>query len=306
MKCSHVGSLTVSSPHDYHSAPPEGPLEPSELEIVSLSTFAAARLIRALPRVQLSRTVGFLCEQTLPGPVSQIVQKVYCSAYDVNLNEAESSGPYPTFDAFFTRSLRKGVRPLADDPVISPADGRLSAAGPIDAGARIRVKSQDYDVAELIGSPEDGRRYRGGEFGVVYLAPSDYHRVHSPVDGEIACVRGIPGDLYPVNSIGEKHIDGLFVRNNRVCICIDTERLGRVSLVMVGATIVGRISVSVIDEPAVPPGEIRFAPPRPISRGDEVGMFHLGSTAVVLLEPGVSLGRALGVIRMGESLLRRS
>src|SRR5690606_2110224 len=121
-----------------------------------------------------------------------------------------------------------------------------------DAGARIVVKKQAYDVAELIGHTEDGRRYRGGTFGVVYLAPSDYHRVHSPVDGRISCVRGIPGDLYPVNSIGEEHIDGLFVRNNRVCICIDTEQLGRVSVVMVGATIVGRISVSVIPEPAVP------------------------------------------------------
>jgi phosphatidylserine decarboxylase len=271
---------------------------------VSLSTFAAARLIRALPRVQLSRTVGRLCEQSLPSPLSQFVQRIYCSAYDVNLEEAESPGPYPSFDAFFTRSLRAGTRPLSQDLVVSPSDGRLSAAGPVDAGSTIRVKSQRYDVAELLGSASDGRRYRGGEFGVVYLAPRDYHRVHSPVEGLITCVRGIPGDLYPVNSIGEEHIEGLFVRNNRVCICIDTERFGRVSVVMVGATIVGRISVSVIAEPAVPAGETQFSPGREVKKGEELGMFHLGSTAVVLFEPGVSIGRGLGVIRMGESLLR--
>ncbi len=248
--------------------------------------------------------MGRLCEKTLPVPLSKVVQSIYCSAYAVNLQEAESPGPYPSFDAFFTRPLRPGVRPIAEDAIVSPADGKLSAAGPVDFGSRIVVKKQAYDVAELVGDAEDGRRYRGGSFAVVYLAPSDYHRVHSPVDGQITCVRGIPGDLYPVNSIGEEYIEGLFVRNNRVAICIDTPTMGRVSVVMVGATIVGRISVSVIPEPAAPPGETRLEPPSQIQRGEEIGMFHLGSTAVVLFEPGVSVGRELGVIRMGESLSR--
>ncbi len=273
------------------------------IQAVSITSFAAARLIRALPRVTLSRAVGHLCDQPLPAPVSGLVQKIYCSAYDVNLGEAEIEGPYPSFDAFFTRALKPGMRPIDADRAVSPSDGKLSARGPVDAGARIVVKKQHYDVAELIGDTQDARRYRGGEFAVVYLAPSDYHRVHSPVDGHITEVRGIAGDLYPVNSIGEEHIDGLFVRNNRVCICIDTEELGRVSVVMVGATIVGRISVSVIPEPAVPAGSTRLQPGRKVARGDEVGMFHLGSTAVVLFEPGVRLGRDMGTIRMGQSLL---
>ncbi len=271
---------------------------------MSVSTFAAARLIRALPRVPLSRAVGRLCEQPLPTKFSKLVQSIYCSAYDVNLDEAESRGPYPSFDAFFTRPLKAGARPISADDVVSPADGKLSASGPVDSGCRIQVKKQSYDVAELLGDPADSGRYRGGTFGVVYLAPSDYHRVHSPVDGRITCVRGIPGDLYPVNAIGEEHFEGLFVRNNRVCICIDTEKMGRVSVVMVGATIVGRISVSVIPEPAVPAGETRLDPGRQVGRGEEIGMFHLGSTAVVLFEPGVNFGRSLGTIRMGESLAR--
>ena len=273
---------------------------------MSLTTFAAAQLIRALPRVPLSRIVGRLCQQSLPPSVSGLVQKVYCKAYPVDLSEASEAGPFPSFDAFFTRSLRPGLRPIADDHIVSPADGKLSAVGPIDAGGRIIVKRQAYDVAELIGDASDAERYRGGEFCVVYLAPSDYHRVHSPADGTIGVIRGIPGDLYPVNSIGEAHIDGLFVRNNRVCFCIDTLHHGRVSVIMVGATIVGRISASLIPEPAVPPGVSRLAPPEPIERGDELGMFHLGSTAVVLLEPGVHLGRATGAVRYGQSLSRNT
>jgi phosphatidylserine decarboxylase len=232
------------------------------------------------------------------------VQKVYCSAYAVNMGEALDPGPYPTFDAFFTRPLRPGARPIHSDALVSPADGKLSALGPVDAGDQILVKNQRYDVAELIGDSKDAARYRGGEFAVVYLAPSDYHRVHSPVSGDVHVVRGVPGDLYPVNSIGEAHIEGLFVRNNRVTVAIDTPSMGRVSVVLVGATIVGRISVTMIPEPAAPIGETRLSGPYHVEKGGEIGMFHLGSTAVVLVEPGVHIARQVGTIRMGESLLR--
>jgi phosphatidylserine decarboxylase len=273
--------------------------------VVSASTFAAAQLIRALPRVHLSRAVGKLCESPLPGTVSRAVQRAYCAAYDVKMEEAApESGPYVSFDAFFTRKLREGARPLDADPILSPSDGKLSCHGPIDSASRIFVKGQAYDVGELAGDSKDAIRYRGGQFAVIYLAPSDYHRVHSPVDGVVNLVRGIPGDLYPVNSIGEKYVPQLFVRNNRVNICVDSEQYGRVSVIMVGATIVGRISVSMIAEPAVPPGETRLESPYPVARGDELGIFHLGSTAVLLFEPGVTLRRELGKVRMGQSLLK--
>ncbi len=292
----------VSSPR----VPCSGGLRPIlERFPVSVTTFAAAQLIRALPRVHLSRAVGRLCEQPLPSRVSALVQDAYCKAFRVDLSEAADSGPYPNFDSFFTRALREGIRPIADASVVSPADGRLSVLGPVDAGARIQVKQQNYDVAELIGNVKDARRYRGGEFAVVYLSPRDYHRVHSPVDGEVHIVRGIPGDLFPVNTIGESHISGLFVRNNRVCICIDHDTLGRVSVVMVGATIVGRISVSMIPQPAVAPGETQLAVGRSVKRGEELGMFHLGSTVVLLFEPGVRLGVRPGRTMMGESLMSR-
>lgn len=268
---------------------------------MSVSTFAAAQLIRAMPRVPLSRVVGRLCEQPLPRPVSALVQRVYCAAFAVDLSEAKDSGPYPSFDAFFTRSLRDGARPIASNAVVSPADGLLSVVGHMDAG-HIAVKRQAYDVAELLGSGVDAARYDGGSFCVVYLSPRDYHRVHSPVDGTVSLVRGIAGDLYPVNSIGERHVDGLFVRNNRVVVYIDTPALGRVAVILVGATIVGRISVSMIPEPAVPPGDT-VLPAHPLARGDELGMFHLGSTAVVLFERGPVLTREIGPVRMGEGLV---
>ena len=272
---------------------------------VGIATLLAAQVLRALPRVRISRAVGRLCDQPLPPAVSRVVTSAYCRAYRVDLDDAElPNGAFPSFDAFFTRPLKGGARPLSGDALVSPADGDLSSQGIVDSGARIFVKGQPYDVGELVGDPRDAARYSGGEFAVVYLAPRDYHRVHSPADGEITEIRGMSGDLYPVNKIGERHIPQLFVKNQRVAIVIDSKGLGRVTVVMVGATIVGRVTVSVLPGDDVPPGVHRITPPRRIQRGDEIGIFHLGSTAVLLLEPGLTVARPTGPIRFGESLLR--
>ncbi len=230
---------------------------------------------------------------------------IYSRVYDVDLGEvAPRSDPYGSFDEFFTRALRNGAREISEDSVVSPADGLLASTGAVDAGGRIFVKGRPYDVSELLGDARDATGFAGGSYAVVYLSPRDYHRVHSPVAGEMDLVRGIPGDLFPVNAIGERHIPRLFVRNNRVAMFITTPGLGRVAVVMVGAVIVGRITVSPIADPAVPAGDHAIEPPLRVERGDEIGIFHLGSTAVLLVEPGVQLARAVGPVRYGESLLK--
>ncbi len=223
----------------------------------------------------------------------------YSRAYRVNLDEAmPEPGPYASFDAFFTRPLKDGRTLDQLRRRGLSADGKLSSCGRVDSGSRIFVKGQHYDVGELIGDARDAARYSGGEFAVVYLAPGDYHRVHSPVDGEISLVRGIAGDLYPVNSIGRSTS-----RSSSCAIIaprswIDTRGLGRVTVVMVGAVIVGRITITALPgRPAAEPGLHPVTPPKRVARGDEIGMFHLGSTAVVLLEPGLSVGRPLGKVR---------
>jgi phosphatidylserine decarboxylase len=213
------------------------------------------------------------------------------------------SEPYPSFDAFFTRPLRDGARSPSADAVVSPADGTLVSSGPVDPGARLFVKGRPYDVADLVGDPRDAPRYAGGQFAVVYLAPRDYHRVHSPVDGRVDLVRSMPGDLFPVNRVGERHVPRLLVRNQRVAIYITTEGLGRVAVVMVGAVIVGRISVRGIPGRDVPPGEHMLNPPLGVNKGDEIGVFHLGSTVVLLLEPGTIVARPPGTIQVGATLL---
>jgi phosphatidylserine decarboxylase len=271
---------------------------------VSVATFVTAQLLRLLPRKRISQAVGLLCDQPLPPAVSNWVAKAYIKAYGVDMSEVEAIG-YGSFDAFFTRSLRAGARRLDDAAIISPADGRVVDAGSVDSASRLSVKGRDYCVGELIGDPMEARRYSGGEFAVVYLSPRDYHRVHSPVAGNLGLVRRIPGDLFPVNSIGERHVPRLFVRNERVAMFIDTESLGRVAVVMVGAMIVGRISVTGLPDPLYP-GDRAVVPPRHVAQGDELGVFHLGSTVVLLFDTIAGLSRHARQVRYGESLLGRS
>lgn len=275
---------------------------------MSAATFAAAQILRVLPRTRITRAVGRLCEARLSPALSTAVVSVYAKAYKVALDEAIApNGAYESFDAFFTRRLREGARPLPEDErsFISPADGKIADIGLIDGAGALNVKGRAYTVAELTGDSSESKRYAGGQFTVVYLSPRDYHRVHAPVSGHITMVRSMPGDLYPVNAIGEEHVPSLFAINRRVAVVIDTPDRGRVTVVLVGAMIVGRITVSVIDARDVPLGIHDFTPGRPVRRGGEIGIFHLGSTAVVFAEKDASplWTRPPGPVRFGEPLV---
>lgn len=274
---------------------------------MSAATFAAAQLLRVLPRTRITRAVGRLCEAKLSPALSTAVVSVYAKAYNVALDEAIApDGAYDSFDAFFTRRLREGARSMPEDEnvFISPADGKIADIGAVDHAGSLKIKGRDYSVADLTGDPGEAKRYAGGQFAVVYLSPRDYHRVHAPMGGQVTLIRSLPGELFPVNAIGERHIPSLFATNRRVAVVIDTPSKGRVTVVLVGAIIVGRITVSVIDARDVPLGMHVIDPGKPVLRGDEIGIFHLGSTAVVFAEKDASppWTRAAGPIRFGEPL----
>jgi phosphatidylserine decarboxylase len=274
---------------------------------MSVASFAAVQILRALPRTRVSRAVGRLCDVALPSGVSRAVVGLYVRAYRVDLDECQpQEGAYESFDQFFTRRLRAGQRAICPNAneIASPADGKIEAIGPVDLDGTLLVKKQPYRVEELVGDAADAERYRGGQFAVVYLSPRDYHRVHSPVAGEVVRVRSLPGDLFPVNSIGERHVPSLFSKNRRVAIVIDTQAVGRVTVVMVGAIIVGRITVSAVPGPDVPLGDHVIAPPEVVQKGEEIGIFHLGSTAIVFVERGIAAPfvRRVGPVRLGQSL----
>ena len=234
--------------------------------------------------------------------------------YGVDLSEAETpdANAYPHFDAFFTRALRPGARPLdaAEDAIVCPADGRISQAGPVSAGHIIQAKGRRYTVAELLGDAAAAQRFVAGTAINVYLSPRDYHRVHMPCAGRLVETVHIPGRLFSVAPAMVEDVDRLFARNERlVCHFIGPD--GPFVVVMVGALLVSGISTA-WDGTVVPPYARRITRRRhdgpALQRGAEMARFHMGSTVIVLLPSGqadldgpAAPGQA---VRMGQRVAR--
>ena len=263
----------------------------------------------------LSRLVGRLADLRPPRALLLPLVRAYVRAYGVDLSEAAlPADAYPSFSAFFTRRLRDGARPIETEPgvLVSPSDSRLASIGRVpDDGCLEQVKGDRYSLEALLGASGDAEALRGGQHATLYLSPSMYHRVHSPVDGRIVAWRYVPGRLFPVNAMGVRAVPGLFTRNERVVILLETDAHGRVAVVLVGATNVGRIQLAFAElETNRGRATGRFAPPQPIPvrRGDELGVFNLGSTVVLLvadprLEPAFEKG---ALVRVGQALWRRA
>lgn len=270
--------------------------------------------VRAVSAPALSRLTAPLADLRVPGPLLRLFVRAYIRAYGVDMSEAaEPLSAYPSFNAFFTRHLRAGARPVAAEEgvVVSPCDSRVHSIGAVPENGRLeQIKGRTYALAALLASEEDARTFARGVHATLYLSPSMYHRVHSPVDGVIRAWRYVPGRLFPVNSLAVRHVEGLFAVNERVSILIDTPEFGAVAVIMVGATNVGRMSLSFASlvTNAGQPGAMTVpAAPIPIARGQELGAFNLGSTVVLLaadarLQPsGITPGQ---LVRMGQPFWR--
>lgn len=218
-------------------------------------------------------------------------------AYRVDLAEAAEPDPraYPTFNAFFTRALAPGARPVVagDGEVACPVDGAVSQAGTI-AGERVfQAKGRHFGLVELLGGSARAAPFAGGAFATLYLAPHDYHRIHMPLAGRLVEMVHVPGRLFSVNPRTTRAVPGLFARNERVVAIFDTA-VGRMALVLVGALLVAGIE-TVWAGLVTPPHGRRVAvrdyrgddaPAVVLERGQEMGRFNMGSTVIVLFEPG--------------------
>ena len=252
---------------------------------------AFIRLQHLTPQHALSRLVGRFADSTVPALKNTLIKR-FIDTYDVDMSEAaEPADAYPTFNAFFTRGLKPAARPLGDAArfVLSPADGAVSQVGPVAGGRIVQAKARDYSVAELLGGDAaNAARFEGGRFVTIYLSPRDYHRVHMPADGALRSTRYVPGDLFSVNAVTADGVDRLFARNERLAAVFDTP-LGAMASVMVGAMIVAGIE-TVWSGRLQPHGKAveqrSFSDGPKLAAGDEMGRFYLGSTVVLLFEPG--------------------
>lgn len=278
------------------------------------ASWLAANAVRLLPRKGLSRALGALTSARAPQAIVDAAIRAFVTAYDVDLSEVDlPEAGFRTFDEFFTRKLLPGSRIPDPDPtaLLSPADGKLEDLGPITATGQLMVKGKPYTAAALLGDDEAARDYEGGHYFIVYLSPRDYHRVHAPTCGDVQYVRYIPGTLFPVNRIGMENIPQLFARNERLAIVQESAVHGRVTTIMVGAIGVGRIGLSfdaLETNRGHAPGVRSFADaPVTRDRAEELGVFHMGSTAVVMVPPGRALDAVAtpgSSVRVGEAIAR--
>lgn len=281
---------------------------------------ATLALLERLPQAALSRSFGRLADLRIPVPLRRIVLGTFARAVRIDVAEAERPlEEYASINEFFVRRLRPSLRAWPHDPetAASPADGITGQHGTVTGGRLIQAKGRDYTVADLLMDPVDAHRFEGGSFFTIYLSPRHYHRLHAPCGGTIPVARYVPGALLPVNAAAVVHIAGLFPRNERV-ICMIDAPIGRCAVVAIGAYNVGRISTTfdaewagsgrAVSNRGTPAETRRYDPPLPVVQGAELMAFHLGSTIVLLFEPGSRLTapRPGTEIRLGTVILRRA
>ena len=264
-----------------------------------------------VPQKTLSRVVRAATRWTWRPWKNFLIGRVV-HAYDVDMSEAAQPDPYAflSFNAFFTRGLRKTARRAEGDAdtLVSPADGRISQIGRIEAGRILQAKARSYTVAELLADPEAAERYRDAGFATIYLSPRDYHRVHMPLDGELIESVHVPGRLFSVAPDPVADIPNLFARNERLVCQFEGPR-GPFVVAMVGAILVSGIT-TVWGGQVVPPyarGIMRHdwrGWGVRLARGAEMARFEMGST-VIVLSPSARMGPGLAgesVIRVGQRL----
>lgn len=263
---------------------------------------------RVVPQHQLSRVVGKLAASENPIVKNTVIQ-AFKAQYGIDMSIAEQGDAlkYKSFNEFFTRSLKEGVREIDANPnsVVSPADGAISQLGKIEDGDIFQAKGQSFSVEKLIADPQLAEPFKNGQFATVYLSPKDYHRVHMPFAGTLTETLYVPGELFSVNQTTAENILGLFARNERMVCLFDTE-LGRMAVVLVGAMIVAGIE-TVATGKVKPTGRLELNQHNLfLEKGAELGRFYLGSTAVILFEQDKmewdAAFKANSTVVMGEAL----
>lgn len=270
-----------------------------------------------LPHHGLSRLVGKLAASKNTWVKSTFI-KYFAKKFDIDMSEAlhPDLDSYESFNDFFTRALIEGARPIDSDSasIVSPADGAISECGDIVDGRVMQAKGHSYSLHTLLGGKEElTEEFEGGKFATVYLSPRDYHRVHMPTEGVLRKMIYVPGKLFSVNDTTAQHVPELFARNERLVCIFDTPK-GPMALVLVGAMIVAAIE-TVWSGQVCPLGEGILShdydengqsPAVKLAKGDEMGRFKLGSTAIMVFPKGsnewIDELEHGHVVRMGEKI----
>ncbi len=276
----------------------------------------AIQILERLPKNAISRLAGELAAIELPAPLQVALNEGFAWAADIDRDELRRSpATYDSLNDFFTRRLEPSARPIdagSPEEVVMPVDGELSAFGDIRGGTMFQAKGRTYELIDLLDSAAAAERFRRGRYATIYLSPSAYHRIHSPVAGDVVESSYIPGHLFPVHPFVVERVDELFAVNERLISFIETPKWGRIGVVKVGATCVGRISLafdSLETNRSFRRRQIEhYENGHEVEPGEHIGIFNLGSTVITLFEtrdltfrPDLARGQT---VEMGERLGR--
>lgn len=245
-------------------------------------------LQHCMPQQLLSRLTGLLADIETQW-IKNFLIKTFIAQYKVDMSEAQyaDAAQYTSFNEFFTRSLKSGLRPVdpAVSSIVSPADGVVSEAGLIDKTTLLQAKGQHYDLQMLLGGDAVlAKPFENGSFATIYLSPKDYHRVHMPAQGTLLKSIYVPGELFSVNQTTANYVPQLFARNERL-ICFFDGPNGAFVVILVGALIVAGIETVWSGQVAPKSKTIctaDYSQAITLNRGDEMGRFKLGSTVILL------------------------
>ncbi len=278
---------------------------------ITLKGLPMLLIFKIIPTRLLSRIFGIVAQTPLPRSILKKLVAWYSKKFNVSLEEAHiPPGGFRTFDEFFTRSLKRGMRTIDSGrySLISPVDAMVSSYGDIVYGQIVQAKGINYDVASLIPGVMEST-FIGGSFATLYLSPGDYHRIHAPVTGTITAYQYDPGRLYTVQDWLVNMLPGLFTVNERVTTYIQSAH-GLVAVCKVGAMNVGRITLRYASLYtnrfcAKPYFHIMESHKQvTIQKGDELGIFHLGSTVIVLTQKRCRFMPAIAGVKvtMGQAI----
>jgi phosphatidylserine decarboxylase len=277
---------------------------------------AFVALQHLLPQHGISRLVLAATRSRSPAFKNALI-RLFVRGFKPDMSDAVETEPtaYASFNEFFTRALRPGTRPLDTDAsaIVSPVDGTVSEAGPLDADRLLQAKGHDYTLRALLaGNSAWERTFAGGSFATIYLAPYNYHRIHMPLAGELRECFYVPGRLFSVNRTTAQLVPGLFSRNERVFCGFDAGGIP-FGVILIGALNVG--SMATVWHGDVTPRKHREVTALPVtgvlgdttlSKGDEMARFNMGSTVILLFPPGAAQWsrsmRSGQTLRMGERI----
>jgi len=257
----------------------------------SLTDYLKSGALYALPHHLISRSVFKLTR--IKSPLVPKAIQMFSSAFNVDLDEAINPDPksYSTFNEFFTRELKPGLRPIANTKIVSPVDGTISEFGDIKNGLILQAKGIDYSLDKLLGENNSrSDKYKDGQFITIYLSPRDYHRIHMPCSGTLVEQTHVPGRLFSVAKHTVNTVKGIFARNERVIASFETE-YGSMAMILVGAINVAAIETVWHGLITPPKGETVTSKNYngkdiSIEKGKEMGCFNMGSTVILLFENG--------------------